>query len=129
MSERILIDRDEAIVLLRAVVEEQGIEFRYVPVDDDSGEAVCRYVVDGYPSCLVGKALHRAGVLVEELDRMDGTSNTGIMVAASRLPADVVVTSDARKVFEAAQEVQDDLKTWGAALTAAEERLAAWGEA
>jgi hypothetical protein len=127
MSNRLHIDGQRALELLREVVAEHGTEtvYQQVPVmgSDGSERLMCVYAHDGQPSCLIGHALHRAGVTVDELAALQGVADELDDV----LPARVDLDPLAESVFYAAQFLQDDGSPWGEALTAAEEAAVEWG--
>lgn len=97
--------------LLREVVAEAG---RGHVIQDG-----CTYVgvVSAGPHCLVGRALHRAGVTENELYVMDHSSPTSI--AGVEVPRRVRLTGPARRVLAQAQAWQDQGDSWGRALDAA----------
>lgn len=117
----IQIDATRAIELLREVVAESGEDYRYELIETGYGSA-CHYAHNGCPSCLVGHALHRAGMTVNQLAALDGQDND---IATVPLPVGVELTSFAREVFAVAQDAQDIRQPWGMALSAAER---AYGE-
>jgi hypothetical protein len=94
--------------LLREVVAEVG---RDRVISD-----TCTYadLTSSRPRCLVGHALHRAGVDVDELSWMDCHTPTFIDVV--RVPARVRLTWPARMVFRRAQVAQDRGRPWGVAV-------------
>lgn len=113
-----MIDRQQALDLLEQVVDEGGRDFVY-PQDENGN---CQYVRDGAPSCLVGKALFKAGVKMEDLIRLDeGTADTNGPVAACAMDDVIpgVADYEALYVFNQAQQTQDLGDTWGSALDAA----------
>jgi hypothetical protein len=125
MTDIIFIDTDRAIELLREVVAEFGRDYRYEKVAHPHGGEGCLYVNRGECSCLVAHALHRVGVEVEDLSRMDGyddNDDTEIGTAYRRLPPHVELTEGAVQVFAAAQTAQDHGRVWGTALEEAVER-------
>lgn len=113
------IDADRALALLREVVDEYGHDYVYRQVahrlPDGRSKPMCVYADDGRPSCLVGHALHRAGVTVAELDRMLGQ----IGEDDDELPERVTLTGLAAEVLAEAQMAQDQGITWGDALAQA----------
>lgn len=96
--------------LLREVVADFG---RHHSI----GKNACAYMWQGCPTCMVGCALHQAGVSEDELAGMDRETPTVIGVV--KTPARLQLTAAARVVFEAAQAKQDEGLSWGAALDAA----------
>lgn len=125
-DQSIYIDGDRALALIAEVVAEFGVDFFYadhVRVPDRPGNhgaaerVLCVYVRDGRCSCLIGHALHRAGVPIAELERMRG------VIDLVQLPDRVQLTPDALTVFVAAQSAQDNGHPWGNALRYAREVL------
>ena len=94
--------------LLREVVAEAGRD--YLATD------MCTYVhVTGErPHCIVGRALYRAGVTLDELSDMDDRTPTNI--DRVRMPSRVRLTWPARMVLGKAQHAQDWGHPWGKAL-------------
>jgi hypothetical protein len=122
----ILIGGKRAVELLEAEVAEAGRNFVYKKDErDESGGVSCKYVEDGCPSCLIGRALHRASVPLYVLGDLD-VQNEGMSeaIAEARFNDDIELTADARDVFQAAQSVQDAGGTWGHALDMAKAELA-----
>lgn len=119
MTGKIRIDALRAINLLREIVDEHGRDHRY---SRNSGDGRCRYERGGAPACLIGHVLHRAGVPVNELARMDlAPVFASTEISEVVLPDVVDMTDTARVVLGAAQHVQDHGETWGRALDAAED--------
>lgn len=111
---------DQAMYAIRAAVNERGYDFKYRNVFEGSA---CRNVVNGEPACLVGLAMWRFGEaygLPENfmLDYQEGTS----VLLASRLKRDGIldVSKKAQLLLRVAQDIQDERKSWGDALTEAE---------
>lgn len=128
VTEEIHIDGARAVELLHAVVAEHGTDTVYM-TRNGVGQ-LCRYVYDGCPDCLVGRALALAGVTVDELAEMDCAYPDGPNgINSVRLPARLHLTRRAREVFAAAQAKQDGGYTWGEALAAAETAASAMNEA
>lgn len=106
-----MIDKDEAIRLLRKEVANKGEDFVYERSD-------CVYVdhVTGQPSCIVGHALADAGV---DMSTFYGAANIrGILDHSFRDLLDY----EASLVFGAAQIAQDEHVPWGKALAEAEDK-------
>jgi hypothetical protein len=108
------IDRDTALRLLEKQVEEAGPDYVYQTPDSSQ---VCKYVVNGQPSCLIGRALVDYGVPVSVIAAWDAPTKT-IGMAYSAYAADFL-TYESAAVFEAAQDKQDSNESWGSALAAA----------
>lgn len=132
----VTIDRIKAIALLNTVVKGKE-DFRYVP--PPGGLCVYVDVATNTPSCLVGVALHTAGVPIEylsDLDSLDGMATgeedadgfpetyggTGIGDLAGK-PAlnneTIILTDGAISVFNRAQLEQDRGTVWGKAVETA----------
>lgn len=120
------IDGKTALELVRKQVEKAGGEFVYEVPDD----GYCRYTKQGECSCIVGHALHDAGVPLKVLEAMDTASGFDTPVAigdddARALLAvnGVRLSNSAQLVFMAAQETQDDGWTWRTTVESAERAL------
>lgn len=75
----------------------------------------CQYVHNGAPSCLIGHALHRMGAPIKELATFD-SYRPGITASAETALRHLgCPDSRLRCAAEAAQQAQDDGKTWGRA--------------
>jgi len=115
MSERLSYDR--ALELLREVVAEFGEDYKYphYPAErlPDGRKLRCFYVRDDQPSCIVAHVLHRAGIPVQDLVKVEGLG-----------PADTEGTTLfgqwadllARQLLREVQVQQDEGETWGNAL-------------
>jgi hypothetical protein len=116
-----MIDTTRALVLLEESVKERGENFVYYNAYQDSYNLydACRYQVDDQPACLVGLALAKAGLTVEELGALEGMSisNSYGMRAVPRERLEI--TDDALRVLATAQTVQDNDHAWGDALQTA----------
>lgn len=109
-----MIDARRALELLTDVVDSGGDDYVYpkVPMSPNSQGWGCRYEFQGKPSCMVGHALVRAGVEVGVLADLDRSGPR-----AFNLPDFMpFVSPGAAQVFDAAQTLQDNGKTWGVAL-------------
>lgn len=122
------IDAATAIELLRQAVAERGADYVYSNkghvTPNPAPTGACYYVhSDGEGNrtigCLVGLALHKAGVSIDDMYGNEEDSNGLISVLGHYNK--VRVTNDAREIFSRAQKVQDWKDTWGVALFAAEE--------
>lgn len=107
------------IDLLREIVEERGSDYVYPgqPARSDVPGVLCYYVnADGTPGCIVAQVLHRNGTTLQQLAKHEGeTPFSEPFVSAFGL------TFDVSNILKAAQGIQDDGYTWGAALAAAED--------
>lgn len=109
---KIEITPEKAIALLEECVAEKGAAFIY---ERPQGNA-CAFVDKGVPSCLVGHALHKAGITLAALRRFDKVGgNIECLVNDGSIALPEVATS----IFQRAQELQDDGWTWGKALNEA----------
>lgn len=100
--------------LLREVIAEKGEDFVYEPFVDEDGFSMCRYVVQGQPSCLVGHVLHRAGISLTELAGVEDTTPN-----SSDGPWEDWGTAAALDLLAEVQEKQDQGVAWGEALALA----------
>jgi len=112
------IDTQYAITLLKQVVEERGEGFSYkVP----QGATRCLYEWQGSPSCGVGAALHKAGVPVHVLAKLDDAcgeiadDETREFLQENQ----VILTPDATRVLWGFQGSQDNGANYASALRAA----------
>lgn len=116
------IDTARALHLLREVVAEQGPDYVYkrVPASEYGG-CVYFHPTTSEPSCIVGRALAKEGLKPSALTGYQNEAVRIRVLADRALPgAGLLVTDDAARVFSAAQEAQDDGKTWGESLRWAE---------
>jgi hypothetical protein len=104
---------------LKAVVQERGKDFKYPRGTEGWSEKYgngtyntnCLYVRTDVeePACLIGAALHKAGVSLEELRAQEGQSAWAFVETYG-------ISGDKANAAQSAQYVQDDGKTWGEAL-------------
>lgn len=125
---------DQLISTLEALVEEQPDHVYKVPEHmraandeahrDGRGDYIrCFYVhtdTDGSasPGCLLGHALHRLGMSLDELLPFEGASVYKVLARRTR-----GVSQDAGEVASAIQDYQDDGHTWGESLRLAKEEM------
>jgi hypothetical protein len=121
-----VITYDMALEALNAAVEEKGADYVY------EGEGTfCAYVASGEPSCIVGNALHRLGVSIPTLVKMDKCAIGGSVIT-SRKVLDVLEDSgftldgDVITLLSTAQTLQDDEVPWGEAVRAARDEPMEW---
>lgn len=134
------IDVAEARKLLKMAVERNGVHYEYNNPHEDwdndrydrnefsestwgSGGPTCLYVhrdVDGNlePGCIVGTAMHLAGLPLEVMAESNGDSITEKRYGA--WPG-VEITNEAANYFRMAQVQQDMGYSWGTAYECAEE--------
>jgi hypothetical protein len=117
-----------AIELLREVVagREDYVYRSPEGYDAESEKYNCQYWHgnDDCPGCLIGAALHQAGVSAANLLALpqNRISATDVLLALQDL-AGVTLTDDARDIFQMAQSAQDLGSPWGDALRRAEARF------
>jgi hypothetical protein len=102
--------------LLLQSVADRGADYLY-PKDSDGS---CNYVRDGAASCLVGQALYHAGLPIDRLAEFDEGGLTPANEFSKELLRDgYTLTQRAAKLFQLAQELQDDGVPWGEAVARA----------
>lgn len=137
------IDHARAIELLREVVDEVGPDYlarrydmltgQHLPSAVKEDMTTCRYADDDGASCIVGRALAKAGLTREELAKLDfslfgkfeavkfivtGVRGDGYGID-DRLPLRLSITKDAARILGTAQNQQDAHRPFGEALAAA----------
>lgn len=103
---------DRAKALAAEVVAEFGGDYKYPNEHREfhAGVAMCKYVHNEKPSCLVGQILHRHGVSLTELALNE-------FRGAWAVTRDLVgPEDDVLKFLEIIQAEQDEEKTWGESL-------------
>lgn len=114
---------------IREVVEEYGEDYIY-NTRRESGGKRCVYVNEsGQPSCLIGKALFKLGVPLEDLASFDGDYE-GDALGAVDLPV-FSPSGDYRSASwfaQLVQNAQDSGQSWGEALKVGEVILSASGD-
>ena len=122
----IRIDLEKARTLLRAAMETQGPDFVYNP----EGKGTCMNIPDegakeGDPraitGCLIGTMITGLGISMDEYELKETN-----VIGAARILSDrskVQFTQDALVYLMRAQNAQDNGKTWGEAVTHAEETI------
>lgn len=116
-----LITKSKALELLEAAVAERGADYVYERDGTRQSGPGCTYVRGGQPSCLIGLAMAKAGVPIEQLAEWDTRDNSA---ACFVLVDDELATKTAVDVMATAQSLQDIGETWGEALQAAREHAA-----
>lgn len=115
---------EQAMDAIRDAVDERGYDFKYSDMFGSGmfGDSRCRNVVDGRPACLVGLALWRFGEKngLPEKFMLSYPVGTSIRLA-ERLKEDGILNigKKAQLLLRIAQDVQDECKSWGDALTEA----------
>lgn len=112
----------QALEYLRAAVEERGEDYVYAR-SNQGRLSFCTYERGGQPSCIVGEVLHRAGVSIKQLKKLDMPGSSGIrnLAANGILPIDVELEAVER--LSVLQALQDSGETWGFVLQRAEGKL------
>lgn len=113
MSRRLASYTDEEFIAgLRKAVEERGADY----VNHPDSRGLCRYTVNGKPSCIIGTAIyHMKGSVFR------GSNGSAHVVLYNYFPK---LSTRVRHAASRAQKIQDDSKPWGEALAAFEEFLA-----
>ena len=132
----------QALDALRAAVEEKGADFVYhnpdgqkagtlVPnpnFDNEMTNAECKYVHGSETGCIAGNAMVRLGIPRKKLANHENISASTVI---RKIFADVDFNSRSNlcsvgRILSYAQAEQDDGKTWGEALAAAEKLVLQW---
>ncbi|WP_123788278.1 hypothetical protein [Phytoactinopolyspora halophila] len=109
------IDSHYALDLLR-----QEVRGHEDYVYDEKENSFCHYIKDDRPSCLIGRALHQAGVPIYVLTKLDELGAISQASTVEHLAVNHVhMTAEAQRVFSVAQDLQDADRPWGNALAAA----------
>ena len=115
---------EQALEALREVVQEKGLDYKYV----SPGKGVCAYVheIDGgnVPGCLIGHVMLRQGWASEAVLLESNEETVNALVEKN----DLDFSTAAVELLREAQAVQDEFQTWGEALAAAEKYLEVVGE-
>lgn len=121
-----VITLDMALEALNAAVEEKGADYVY------EGEGTfCAYVAFDEPSCIVGNALHRLGVSIPTLVKMDKCAIGGAVISSPKVldvleDSGFILDDEAVMLLSTAQVLQDDDVPWGDAVRAAREEPMGW---
>lgn len=118
LAETGLFDEDQVLKALESVVK--GKEGYIDPRSKHIGQ-VCKYVLDGEPSCIVGQALSYLHVSTRAIAEMDHLSDPMFREDGAKHLAQygVTFTEGALEILAAAQGEQDGGRTWGVALDTA----------
>lgn len=131
-GEPIHITLDRAVDLLREAVAERGENYVYEYPENAMGS--CVYVVTDYgdndelipvaPSCIVGTAMHKAGVPLDFMAQ-SAINSSSSQSLREELMREAVADWDegAALLFQWAQKYQDDSNPWGDSLRMAIDRL------
>ncbi len=123
--DKIEIDEERAIDLVRKAVAARGEHYTYSYENGASAKSYspCAYwhVIGNEPGCIVGYALHLAGVSSDVLQSLDvplkDNISTSIVFAHIDLTRNnVILTHGAIKFFRFVQGAQDRMCTWGDSL-------------
>lgn len=109
---------EHALALLERVVAEAGEGYTYIRRPHQyAPHTRCLYVHEGKPDCGIGRALHAAGVPVEELMRLDDDLLPASW-ALDRLRGIGILSSafQASLLYTSFQNKQDEGHPWGEAL-------------
>lgn len=104
---------------IRRVVEREGRDYVY-----ESPAGSCQYVHNDEPGCLIGAALYEMGIPLNVLREFEGKNAEALLVALMAR-RHIVVSEVEIAAANAAQQMQDDHQTWGAALDVYEASLEA----
>jgi hypothetical protein len=108
------IDVGTALDLLAQVIDGRAEDLTDIPVADSSHrDRGYLYAFDGQPRCIVGHALAKAGVDVQQLEEM-GDMRLRDLYRVGRVPA--MLTLGGLIAFDAAQQSQALGRSWSAAL-------------
>lgn len=91
----------------------------------DASETGCKYVKDSKPSCLVGHALFRLGVPLDQLKVYDNTNDFSGSAIGTVLLGDLYERDDPIAVEKCtvAQKEQDSGASWGTAVQRAKKAM------
>ncbi len=103
---------------MREVVAKKPAGYTYPQSHRTKHNKTCQYVFRGKPSCLIGQALVKVGVTVDELRKQEGDSAREVL---NRLTD---VSDAVRFAATSAQRFQDGGLTWADALARFEAVLA-----
>jgi hypothetical protein len=114
-----LYNAQDVIEWLRKAVAEKGPDYVYRDSGDDGG--ACMYYSESshQPRCLVGVALHKAGLIDYGLVTSRRV-NEGVGIIRLAAYLNLPLSSGALSVLSIAQDEQDGGSTWGNALQRAE---------
>ena len=113
---------DEAIALLReAVIGREDYVYMHPDETPDVTDVGCAYTHGDQPGCLIGVALHIAGVPIEVLAALNHNHISSMDVLDDLLEAGFALDNHAVHVFMCAQLAQDDREPWKVALHRAED--------
>lgn len=113
------VDLDELIKTVVAIAEENP-DFVYKDgIEDDEGAIKCFYERNNKPSCIIGRALHRLGIHIGILRRMD---NAESIDEAHSTGIYEFLDGDEVKILwlETVQREQDNLVPYGACVRSAD---------
>lgn len=117
------ITKSRVIEVLTEIVDEFGEDHRYVNPDGVAAASGvdCMYVHGDKPGCIAGHALHRLGVPLEAMARIESETvcRTNMELIGVRITDLEDGYEDEASPLYAAQAAQDRGETWGEALSAA----------
>lgn len=114
------IDANRAIELLREARDERGSEYVYAP---DKNSIKCSYLngTGEKPGCIIGLALHNAGVSLDTLKEIDRYGRIDMVCRMlTQEEVNFKLSNQAIKIFQQAQTIQDIDGNWGMAVEEAE---------
>jgi hypothetical protein len=121
-----VIERHEIVDRLVAAVREVAAEKPDFVYDAPYGG--CVYVADKQPSCIVGQAAWRLGLIDATFEKDDGINMSGVTTFLRELGADLGddETLYGREFLDTVQVKQDEGVPWGDAVEIADERAETW---
>lgn len=121
-----MIERHEIVDRLVAAVREVAAEKPDFVYDAPYGG--CVYVADKQPSCIVGQAAWRLGLIDATFEKDDGINMSGVTTFLRELGADLGddETLYGREFLDTVQVKQDEGVPWGDAVEIADERAETW---
>ncbi len=121
-----MIASNEIVDKLMAVVREVAAEKPDFVYDAPYGG--CVYVADKQPSCIVGQAAWRLGLIDASFEKDEMDNSAGVTTFLRTIGADLGddETLYGREFLDAVQEKQDQGVPWGEAIQEADERATDW---
>lgn len=117
------ITADKAIELLReAVAGREDYVYEHPDETEDNPDVGCAYMHGEQPGCLIGVALHKAGVPLSVLATLNANHINSIDVVSQLGAAGYTFGDGALRILLAAQLMQDERHPWSVALGRAELR-------
>lgn len=121
-----MIPREEVVEKLVAAVREVAAE-KPDHVYQTPANGTCAYVLDGQPSCIVGQAAWRLGLIDGSFEKHIEENTAGVTTFLRYLGAAMDEDNEYEREFlDAVQEKQDQEVAWGEAVELADARAQAW---